>query len=52
VHAWAPEVFFSMGWPAVDFSGVAKKNVPRGAKSGEISSYPLETKKQPFSLKI
>jgi len=39
-------------WASEFFPGMVKKIFPEGDQSGEISFYPLEIKKQPFSLKL
>jgi len=41
---------FSRGWPKADFPGVAK-DFSMAGQNGEISFYPLETKKTTFLLK-
>jgi len=48
---WAPEEFFP-GGPIVDFSRGSQNDFSRGAKNGDISFFPLETKKTTFLLKI
>jgi len=48
---WMSEGFFPGDANCGNFPGLAKKIFPEGAKSGEISFFPLETKISTFSAK-
>jgi len=47
---WAPEGFFPGG--PMDFCRGSQNDFSRGAENGDISFFPLETKKTTFLLKI
>jgi len=51
LRPWASEYFFSRS-SIVDFLTDSQKDFSRGENSGEISFYPLETKRAMFLLKI